>query len=82
LFTPTAATRIAKSSLAKQLTFFSIMTNQPTMTIKLISDTKTIEITIEEDSNIFELTNAFRALAFAQGYQIESINKAMLRDDY
>lgn len=51
------------------------------MTIKLTSDTKTIEITIEEDSNIFELTNAFRALAFAQGYQIESINKAMFRDD-
>ena len=58
------------------------MTNQPTMTIKLISDSKTIEITIEEDANIFELTNAFRALAFAQGYQIDSINKAMFRDDY
>lgn len=52
------------------------------MTIKLTSDRQIIEIELDDDCNIFELTNAFRAMALAQGYQIQSINEAMPPNDY
>jgi len=52
------------------------------MIIKLTSDRQIIEIELDNDCNIFELTNAFRAMALAQSYQIDSINEAMPPNDY
>jgi hypothetical protein len=50
------------------------------MTIKVTSDHANIEISICDYSNLYELANAFRAIAFALGYTIENINEAIPSD--
>ena len=50
------------------------------MTIKVTNDHANIEISICDDSTLYELANAFRAIAFALGYSIENINEAIPSD--
>lgn len=50
------------------------------MTIKLTSDILNIEIDLGIDGNIYDLANAFRAMAFAVGFSIEDINEAIPSD--
>jgi len=53
------------------------------MKIKLTSDIVNIEIDLSADGNIYDLANAFRAMAFAVGFSIEDINEAIPSDyDY
>lgn len=76
MFNPTAATRIAKSSLARQLTFFFIMT------IKLTNDYTIVEIELNDDATIHEVANGFRAACYAVGYDMETITSAIPLVDY
>ncbi len=50
------------------------------MKIKLTSDILNIEIDLGIDGNIYDLANAFRAMAFAVGFSIEDINEAIPSD--
>jgi hypothetical protein len=47
------------------------------MTITISGIKGYVEIDLDDDSSIEELTNGFRALALTQGYPINKINEAM-----
>jgi hypothetical protein len=76
MFNPAAATRIAKSSQARQLTFFLIMT------IKMTNHGTSVEIQLDDDACMYEVANALRAMAYAIGYDINDVLEAIPPLDY
>lgn len=47
------------------------------MTIKLTNCAINIEIELDDDASIYEVVNAFRAAAYAVGYDINDIDEAI-----
>ena len=52
------------------------------MTIKLTNCATSIEIELDDDASIYEVANAFRAMAYAVGYDINDIAEAIPPVDY
>jgi hypothetical protein len=50
------------------------------MTLTMTNQNVNIEIELDDDACIYDLANAFRAMAFSVGYSISNINEAIPSD--